>query len=55
MKFIVDEMPYWETDCPFYDCGKKQCKLDGGHCEYMGAKAGERCADECPWLIPQSE
>lgn len=25
MKFIVDEMPYFKSDCPFYECGTGMC------------------------------
>jgi hypothetical protein len=48
MKFLVDEMPFWETDCPFYDgC---DCTLDNDSCDYMKSNAGHRCAEDCRWL-----
>lgn len=31
MKFIVDELPDYESDCPFYDLKAGVCKLDGEH------------------------
>lgn len=53
MKFIVDEMPFWETDCPFYKDGK--CKLDGHRCVYMSYPAGHRDAEDCEWLVAKEE
>lgn len=53
MKFVVDEMPYWQTDCPFYEIGTGKCTLGGDHCSYMEANAGSRDAEECPWLTTQ--
>ena len=48
MKFIVDEMPFWESDCPFYEDDK--CKLDGHRCRYMSYPAGHRDPEDCEWL-----
>lgn len=48
MKFIVDEMPFWESDCPFYDGDK--CKLDGHECIYMKYPTGHRDPKDCEWL-----
>ena len=48
MKFIVDEMPFWESDCPFYADGK--CILDGHKCVYMSYPAGRRDPEDCEWL-----
>lgn len=49
MKFIVDEMPFWESDCPFFDDGT--CKLDDCQCDYMTRNvAGERDSEDCRWL-----
>ena len=48
MKILVDEMPFWETDCPFFDFD--DCKLDGNSCDYMKRNAGSRCEEECRWL-----
>ena len=44
MKFLVDEMPFWDNDCP----GK--CKLDGHKCVYMSYPAGHRDPEDCEWL-----
>lgn len=48
MKFVVDEMPFWESDCPFYDVGR--CRLDGCECVYMKNPAGRRVSEDCDWL-----
>ena len=53
MKFVVDEMPFWESDCPFYDGDK--CKLDGHECMYMKYPAGRRDAYDCEWLTTKEE
>lgn len=50
MRFIVDEMPYWETDCPFYDPVTRHCKIDNSHCDYFDSIAGERLEEDCAWL-----
>lgn len=55
MKFVVDEMPYWQTDCPFYEIGACKCTLNNEHCSYMEANAGSRDAEECPWLTTKNE
>lgn len=48
MKFLVDEMPFWNTECPFFDgCN---CKLDNEFCDYMKEVAGSRCEEDCKWL-----
>ena len=47
MKLLVDEMPYWINDCPFYDGG---CRIDRKHCDYMDRNAGYRIEEECRWL-----
>lgn len=48
MKFLVDEMPFWNTDCPFYN--GRSCQLDDDFCEYMDSCAGHRCDEGCRWL-----
>ena len=51
MKFIVDEMPYFQGECLFFEFGSGECKLDGCECEYMtNHQAGQRCPDDCRWL-----
>lgn len=50
MKFLVDEMPFWESDCVFFDQYPGTCKLDGQCCEYMDHPAGDRDACDCRWL-----
>ena len=53
MKFVVDEMPFWENDCPFY--GGNKCKLDGHECLYMKYPAGRRDPEDCEWLTARGE
>ena len=53
MKFLVDEMPFWDGDCPFYEDGK--CKLDGRECVYMSYPAGHRDPEDCEWLEERRE
>ena len=49
MKLFVDEMPFWESDCPFFE--DDYCRLDGCQCDYMIKNiAGERCSEDCRWL-----
>lgn len=50
MKFLVDEMPFWASDCPFYDQYEGTCRLDDCCCEYMKPSAGDRCEKDCRWL-----
>lgn len=50
MKFLVNEMPFWETDCPFFEPGSRECSLSHLECRYMVRPAGEREADECDYL-----
>ena len=50
MKFVVDEMPFWESDCPFYNSATCTCALDHEDCFYMMRSAGDRREEECPWL-----
>ena len=49
MKILVNEMPYFWSDCPFYDYGV--CQLDEAHCEHFDPPAGERNMEECYHLI----
>lgn len=50
MKLLVDEMPYWFGDCPFYRGGG--CTLRyGEHCEHFDAPCGDRNQEECLGLI----
>ena len=49
VKFIVDEMPFFNYDCPFYN--GVSCKLDDSFCEYMDVSPKERGnMHECIWL-----
>lgn len=36
MKFIVDEMPYYSDQCPFYNSRNGTCKADCEECERFG-------------------
>ena len=36
MKFIVDEMPYFSDQCPFYNARNGTCKIDCEECERFG-------------------
>lgn len=54
LKFLVDEMPFWETDCPFCDFGV--CTCDGEECAYMTKnRAGHRDPEDCRWLKEKGE
>lgn len=53
MKFLVDEMPFWESDCPFYNGAK--CILDNSTCVYMSYPAGHRDEQDCEWLTAKEE
>lgn len=49
MKFLVDEMPYYKYECPFYEPGdicKCNCNYDG-YCEYF---KNDRDPYYCNWL-----
>ena len=49
MKILVDEMPLFEQDCPFYI--GYECSLDRTKCEHMYLSSSERCyKTECKWL-----
>ena len=50
MKFLVDEMPYYMDDCPFYEYGTGlcTCTVDRKHtCEYFYMN---RDPEYCYWL-----
>lgn len=50
MKFIVDEMPYFKSDCPFYESGTGMCVCACDRkfeCDYF---ATGRNPDFCLWL-----
>lgn len=49
MKFIVDEMPYFMDECPFY--GPPECKLTGDRCLHFDLPCRERPTDECRGLV----
>ena len=51
VKFIVDELPFWEDDCPFFNFSDETCILDGHQCKYMSENiAGQRNPEDCEWL-----
>lgn len=55
MKFVVDEMPFWKEDCPFYNIGQGTCALCPGDvaCRYMAVARPElRDEVDCAWLVP---
>lgn len=53
MKFLIDEMPYFSNECPFYDASIGGiCKCDGCICNYMSLPSQEKSEQtECKWLI----
>lgn len=52
MKLLVTEMPYFVTECPFYDLGDGECRLmTEVHCEHFDPPCGERNLEECHCLI----
>ena len=51
LKFLVDAMPYFDSDCPFFD--GHNCKIDKRLCERLVNSTEERERDleyECRWL-----
>lgn len=51
MKILIDEMPVFEQECPFYEAYKEMCRCDGNRCEHMHLPSKERCKQtECRWL-----
>lgn len=51
LKFLVDAMPYFDSDCPFFD--GHNCKIDKRLCERLMCSTEERERDlkyECRWL-----
>lgn len=60
MKILVDKMPYFFTDCPFYD-GEHNlgtCKGSGCTCMYFKMDhSGERGrkVEDCDFFMPLSE
>ena len=46
MRFIVDELPSYESDCPFYDLEAMACKLDGKERDICGNPGMD-----CPHLM----
>ena len=56
MKFLVDEMPYFQDECPFYDISTGICKYDRDKCEHMYISSKERGKQtECRWLVQKEE
>ena len=53
MKILVDEMPVFEQECPFYM--GYECLLDKAKCEHMHLSSSQRCdKTECKWLKEES-
>lgn len=50
MKLLVDEMPYFTSDCPFYDSAAGVCRIDNSHCVYFDDPCGERESGKCCYL-----
>ena len=51
LKFLVDAMPYFDSDCPFFD--GHNCKIDKRLCERLVGSTEERERDleyDCRWL-----
>ena len=56
MKFLVDEMPYFQDDCPFLS--GRYCRLDECECTYITeheARYRPDHEDECRWLAAKKE
>ena len=50
MRLIVDKMPYFMGDCPFYD-DYAMCTLDHCECEHFDPPCRERNLESCRMLI----
>lgn len=50
MKFLVDEMPYFLDDCPFYEFGSGLCKCNCNGDNYCTYFENDRNPEYCPWL-----
>ena len=51
MKILVDKMPVFKQECPFYEAYEEMCGCDGNRCEHMYLSNKERCQQtECRWL-----
>ena len=50
MKFLVDEMPAYWDDCPFYKFSCTECSLDREHCDYFDQPFRERSSECCRFL-----
>lgn len=37
MKILIDEMPYFSEECPFYEAYEEICKCDGNRCEHYAS------------------
>ena len=50
MKILVDEMPYYRTDCPFCEDGYQEDHCKAGHGqECLFFKNGHN-SEDCPYL-----
>ena len=47
MKFIVDEIPCFADQCPFYNSRNGTCKLDCEECERFGKDGYYPTGGEC--------
>ena len=52
IKIIVDKMPKYVWECPFYNGEKEECTLDGGG---GGCPLDLQAPKECSYLSPLSE
>lgn len=54
MYFLVDSMPFFTDDCPFYDGGDCICGVQKHECEYFTpSQDGDKWSrnpNDCPWL-----
>lgn len=54
MKFVVDEMPFYAEECPFFELGVCRCSLSEEKCSRTPFQ--KYSLDEpCEYLIPLSK
>ena len=50
MKILVDEMPYFKTDCPFCEDGYQEDHCKAGHGQECVYFKNGRNSEDCPYL-----